>query len=78
MYLMLPQMGAWCTIRVSPIELQIVYKLYLGSEKNVGDAVFLYTLFRDYIDRRELEKWCTVLRVDWTVRFLRRQASHDI
>ena len=55
------------TIRVSPIELQIAYKLYLGSEKDVGDAVFLYTLFRDYIDRGELEKWCTELRVDCEV-----------
>lgn len=55
------------TIRVSPIELQIAYKLQLGSEKDVGDAVFLYTLFRDYIDSGELEKWCTELRVDCKV-----------
>jgi len=35
------------TIKVSPIELQIVHKLYLGSEKDVGGTVFLYTLFRE-------------------------------
>lgn len=51
-------------VKISPLELQIAYKLYLGSGKDVGDAVFLYTLFKDYIDREELEKWCTRLRVD--------------
>ena len=51
-------------IRVSPIELQIAYKLYLGSEKDVGDAVFLYTLFRRVIDTGELRYWCRRLRVD--------------
>ncbi len=51
-------------VRISPLELQIAYKLYLGSGKDVGDAVFLYTLFKDYIDREELEKWCTMLRID--------------
>ncbi len=51
-------------VRISPLELQIAYKLYLGSEKDFGDAVFLYTLFRDHIDRDELDKWCTRLRID--------------
>ena len=51
-------------VRISPLELQIAYKLYLGSDKDVGDAVFLYTLFKDHIDREELGNWCTRLRVD--------------
>jgi len=51
-------------IRVSPLELQIAHKLYLGSEKDVGDAVFLYTLFREALDSIELEKWCRELKVD--------------
>ncbi len=55
-------------VRISPLELQIAYKLYLGSGgrsgKDLGDAVFLYTLFKDYIDHEELEKWCARLRVD--------------
>jgi len=55
------------TIRVSPIELQIAHKLYLGSEKDVGDAVFLYTLFRDALDSTELERWCRELNVDCSV-----------
>ena len=55
-------------VRMSPLELQIAYKLYLGSRessgKDLGDAVFLYTLFKDYIDHEELEKWCIRLGVD--------------
>ena len=51
------------TIRISPLELQIAYKLYLGSEKDVGDAVFLYTLFKDYVDHVELDEWCKRLGV---------------
>ncbi len=51
-------------LRISPLELQIAYKLYLGSGKDFGDAVFLYTLFKDYIDHEELEKWCTRLKID--------------
>ena len=54
-------------VKVSPLELQIAYKLHLGSEKDVGDAVFLYTLFKDSIDRGELERWCSRLRVDCSV-----------
>jgi len=51
-------------IRISPLELQIAYKLYLGSERDVGDAVFLYTLFRDALDSAELERWCRELNVN--------------
>ena len=43
-------------VRILPLELQIACKLYLGSDKDVGDAVFLHTLFKDYIDCEELEK----------------------
>jgi len=31
---------------VSPLELQIVYKLWLGSDKEFEDAVFLYASAR--------------------------------
>jgi len=55
------------TIRVSPLELQIAHKLYLGSEKDIGDAVFLYALFKEALDTAELEKWCRELRVDCSV-----------
>ncbi len=51
-------------IRISPLELQIAYKLYMGSEKDIGDAVFLYTLFKNHIDHKEIEEWCKRLRVN--------------
>jgi len=35
---------------ISPLELQIAFKLYLGSEKDIEDARFLYSLFIDKLD----------------------------
>jgi len=35
---------------ISPLELEIPYKLYLGSDKDIEDARFLYKFFKDYID----------------------------
>jgi len=52
------------TLRVSPLELQIAYKLYLGSDKDIGDAIFLYTLFKKIISLQELHMWCGRLGVD--------------
>jgi hypothetical protein len=45
-------------VRISPLELQIAYKLYLGSDKDLGDAAFLFELFRNALDLEELERWC--------------------
>ncbi|MHA1971694.1 MAG: hypothetical protein ACTSW1_01805 [Candidatus Hodarchaeales archaeon] len=36
---------------ISPIELQIAYKLYLDSEKDIEDAKFLYELFKEKLDQ---------------------------
>ncbi|MFB6209193.1 MAG: hypothetical protein ABEJ56_03570 [Candidatus Nanohaloarchaea archaeon] len=41
---------------ISPIELQIAYKLYLGSQKDFEDALHLFTVFREDIDEGKLEK----------------------
>ena len=38
-------------IFISPMEVQIPYKLKLGSEKDIEDAVHLYSIFRDHLDR---------------------------
>ncbi|GEM_PF-163371 len=54
-------------VRISPLELQIAYKLYLGSDKDVGDAIFLYTLFKEAISHDELDAWCEMLRVDCSI-----------
>ena len=35
---------------ISPIELQIPYKLYLGSDKDIEDAVYLWVLFCEMLD----------------------------
>ena len=35
---------------ISSLELQIPFKLYLGSEKDIEDAKYLYNLFKDKID----------------------------
>ncbi|MCE4613673.1 MAG: hypothetical protein F7C07_07590 [Desulfurococcales archaeon] len=51
-------------IRISPIELQIAYKLYLGSDKDLGDAIFLYTLLKEHISTEELHRWCRELSAD--------------
>ncbi|AEH25439.1 hypothetical protein [Pyrococcus yayanosii] len=52
------------TIYISPIELQIAYKLYLGSDKDVEDAFFLYELFKERIDRRALYEYAKRLGVE--------------
>jgi len=35
---------------ISPLELEIPYKLFLGSEKDIEDAAHLYNLFKDHLD----------------------------
>lgn len=35
---------------ISSLELQIPFKLYLGSEKDIEDAKYLYNLFKDKLD----------------------------
>jgi hypothetical protein len=35
---------------ISPLELEIPYKLFLGSEKDIEDAMHLYKLFKEYLD----------------------------
>lgn len=54
-------------VRIAPLELQIAYKLRLGSEKDIGDAVFLYTLFKPVINHVELERWCEEFNVDMSI-----------
>ncbi len=39
---------------ISPLELQIAFKLYLGSEKDVEDAWHIYSMFKEKINKEEL------------------------
>jgi len=52
------------TIPIGPLELQIAYKLHLGAQKDLEDAVHLYTLFEESLSVARLEKWVTRLGVD--------------
>ena len=50
-------------IKISPIEIQIAMKLYLGSEKDIEDAKYLYILFKEYLDHGLIEKFSRDLGV---------------
>lgn len=52
------------TIPIGPLELQIAYKLYLGTQKDVEDAVHLYTLFEESLSTDRLENWVGRLDVE--------------
>lgn len=48
---------------VSPLELQIPFKLYLGSEKDTEDAKHLYKMFKDKMDLKLLQEFNRKLKV---------------
>ncbi|MBI2173154.1 MAG: hypothetical protein HYT73_03020 [Candidatus Aenigmarchaeota archaeon] len=49
---------------ISPLELQIPFKLYLGSEKDIEDARHLYRLFKDKLDQIMLQDFTRKLKVN--------------
>lgn len=55
---------------ISPLELQVAYKLHLGSEKDLEDARYLYNLFKDKIDNQELDYSIEKLGVNDKRRFI--------
>lgn len=48
---------------ISPIELQIPYKLYLGSDKDIEDAIYLWEIFKDKLDISLLKRFMRELKV---------------
>ncbi len=52
------------TFLMSPIEMQIAYKCYLGSEKDIEDAYFLFSLFEKILDASELRELIGLLRAE--------------
>lgn len=48
---------------VGPLELQIPYKLYLGTQKDIEDAAHLYALFGERLREGQIEQWVTKLGV---------------
>jgi hypothetical protein len=57
---------------IGPLELQVAYKLYLGTPKDFEDAVHLYSLFEQSLSTPELEGWVTKLGVEDEYERLRR------
>jgi len=47
----------------SPLEIQLAYKLFLGGEKDIMDAVYLYELFQNNIQRDEIEYWAKYFKI---------------
>lgn len=43
-------------VYISPIEIQIAYKLFLGSQKYIEDALFLWEIFREDLDHAGLKQ----------------------
>jgi hypothetical protein len=41
---------------ISPIEIQIAYKIHLGSPKDIEDALFLFEIFQGYLDTAQLRE----------------------
>jgi hypothetical protein len=48
---------------ISPMEIQIAYKFYLGSEKDIGDAIHLYTIFKENLNTKLLNLYLSKLKV---------------
>lgn len=53
-------------MKISPIELQIPYKLYLSGDKDIEDAIYLYEIFKEMIDRKTLKNFLKEFDVDAT------------
>lgn len=51
-------------IYISPVEVQIAYKLYLGSDKDIEDAVYLWEIFKNHIDKSKLDYFMRKMNVE--------------
>ena len=51
-------------IYISPLESQIPFKLFLGSEKDIEDAKYLYNVFKDKLDKSLLDQFIRNLNID--------------
>jgi hypothetical protein len=51
-------------LAISPIEIQIPYKVLLGSEKDIEDAVHMYELFKEKLDRAKMRSIAKGLKVE--------------
>lgn len=51
-------------LHISPIEVQILFKLFLGSEKDIEDAAHLYEVFKHRLDIGLMEEFARRLNVE--------------
>lgn len=51
-------------LNISPIELQIAYKVYLSGDKDLEDAMYLYEIFKDRINRETLKNFLEEFGMD--------------
>ncbi len=51
------------TLQISPLELQIAFKLYLGADKDIEDARHLYKVFFEKLDKSKLSNYMVLLKV---------------
>src|SRR4030043_461416 len=51
-------------IFISPIELEIPFKIFLGSEKDIEDARFLYRIFKEKLDNALMQEFVRKLKVE--------------
>ena len=48
---------------ISQIEIEIPYKLYLGSEKDIEDALYLWDIFQGKLDKKLINRFMIELNV---------------
>lgn len=48
---------------IAPIEIEIPYKLYLGSEKDIEDALYLWNIFQEKLDKKLIRRFMNELNV---------------
>lgn len=56
------------TLYISPLEIQIPFKLHLGSDKDIEDARYLYKIFAEHLDSNVFESTMRSLGVSSTLR----------
>ncbi|MBS3107464.1 hypothetical protein J4468_00975 [Candidatus Woesearchaeota archaeon] len=49
---------------ISPLELQISYKLFLGSEKDIEDARYLFRIFKDKLNLEKMHSFNRKLKIE--------------
>jgi|SRR3989338_11135103 len=53
---------------INPLESQIPFKLFLGSEKDIEDAKYLYNIFKDNLNMDLLEQFSRNLNIEASFR----------